>query len=46
MKLIGSDFMQTYENAEVEYGNIMKLAKNDKISLEQFNEYIEKLKKC
>jgi len=24
----------------------MKLAKNDKISLEQFNEYIEKLKKC
>ena len=46
MKLIGSEFMQTYENAEVEYGNIMKLAKNDKISLEQFNEYIEKLKKC
>ena len=46
MKLIGSDFMQTYENAELEYGNIMKLAKNDKISLEQFNEYIEKLKKC
>ena len=46
MKLIDPAFMQTYENAEVEYGNIIKLAKNDKVSLEQFNKSLENLKKC
>ena len=46
IKMIEPGFVLLYENGIEELEKVMKLAKNDKVSLELFEETIKKLKKC
>ena len=46
MRMIEPGFVLLYKNGREELERIIKLAKNDKISLEQFNETLENLEEC
>ena len=46
IKMIDPGFALLYKDGTKELERIIKLAKNDNISLEQFKEILEKLEKC